>query len=267
MVRIKHPIVALGLLVMSSAVQGAVFLVDRTDDDASASACTEAPLDCSLRGALDIANLSAGPDVVELPSGTFALTLNTNSNVSLVVLSEVSIRGSAMDETFIIAGSGFPGSAFTVGAGGALTLEFLTLSGFTPDTSRYPGGALNITGSLGANALLRSVRIENSSGRSGGGILVSRSSGGLQPAFRLQLFDSIITGNRSTENESGQGCNGGGLALLDGRIVIEGAVIIDNRTDSLATSGGGLCIVDAEASINMSTIAGNSASSFGAGIV
>lgn len=52
--------------------------VDRTDDTAGASACTVAPNDCSLRGAIIAANadLNADPVIINLqPATTYHLTL------------------------------------------------------------------------------------------------------------------------------------------------------------------------------------------------
>src|SRR5688572_27110947 len=43
--------------------------VDRTDDAAAASACTAAPNDCSLRGAVSFANVNPGT-TINVPAGT-----------------------------------------------------------------------------------------------------------------------------------------------------------------------------------------------------
>ena len=55
------------------------FDVDRTDDTAAATACTAAPNDCSLRGAIIAANtdVSADPVIINLqPATTYNLTLD-----------------------------------------------------------------------------------------------------------------------------------------------------------------------------------------------
>src|ERR1044071_7394267 len=49
--------------------------VDRTDDTASAHLCTVAPNDCSLRGAVNFANLVPGA-TINLPAGTYNLTIS-----------------------------------------------------------------------------------------------------------------------------------------------------------------------------------------------
>src|SRR6266542_3091542 len=53
----------------------ATITVDRTDDDSSASACTAAPNDCSLRGAITFANLFPGT-TVSVPAGSYNLTIS-----------------------------------------------------------------------------------------------------------------------------------------------------------------------------------------------
>src|SRR3972149_3257532 len=54
--------------------RAATFDVDRTDDNAAATACTGAANDCSLRGAIAAANALAGADDIILPAGTYTLT-------------------------------------------------------------------------------------------------------------------------------------------------------------------------------------------------
>jgi hypothetical protein len=60
------------LLTARAAHASTTFTVDRTDDPdpATAKACTEAPSDCSLRGAIVAANAVAGEDDITVPAGT-----------------------------------------------------------------------------------------------------------------------------------------------------------------------------------------------------
>jgi hypothetical protein len=54
--------------------------VDRTDDNAAASACTAALNDCSLRGAVAFANQAANsPATINIPAGTYSLTIAAGS--------------------------------------------------------------------------------------------------------------------------------------------------------------------------------------------
>ena len=59
----------------SGIALSAVFNVDRTDDNAAATACDDGtPNDCSLRGAVIAANLG-GDDEIILPSGIYTLSI------------------------------------------------------------------------------------------------------------------------------------------------------------------------------------------------
>src|SRR5579862_4609572 len=60
---------------LAGSAAAATFVVDRTDDDASATACTNMPNDCSLRGAIIAANAAGGADTVMVPAGTYNLTI------------------------------------------------------------------------------------------------------------------------------------------------------------------------------------------------
>ena len=66
----------LALLVAAAPAHAATFAVDRNDDPdpATAKACTDAPDDCSLRGAIVSANTAADPDDITLPAGPYTLT-------------------------------------------------------------------------------------------------------------------------------------------------------------------------------------------------
>ena len=64
------------------------FDVDRTDDTVAATACTAAPNDCSLRGAIIAANAdaSADPSIINLqPATTYNLTLANASQENAAV--------------------------------------------------------------------------------------------------------------------------------------------------------------------------------------
>ena len=69
-------LLAASLLVAKPAHASTTFTVDRNDDPdpATAKACTEAPSDCSLRGAIVTANAATGADTITLPAGTYTLT-------------------------------------------------------------------------------------------------------------------------------------------------------------------------------------------------
>src|SRR5687767_3574837 len=83
----------LGLAVLGSAsagVQAATFTVDRIDDDAAATACTDAVNDCSLRGAISRANADPDEDIIDATGVSGVITL---SNGVLQVTTNVTING------------------------------------------------------------------------------------------------------------------------------------------------------------------------------
>lgn len=88
----------------------AVLQVDRTDDDASFNACVDAvALDCSLRGAISLANTFKVPALIELPAGIFELTINgasedLNATGDLDISRNMTIRGQGPTVTVISGG-------------------------------------------------------------------------------------------------------------------------------------------------------------------
>src|SRR5262245_56394562 len=97
-------------LLISGVVQAATFVVDRTDDNALATVCTDADNDCSLRGAITAANTNPGDDTITLPAGIFPITIVSTCE-----------NGNA-DGDFDIQGSGLNGSLIIRGAGAATTI-------------------------------------------------------------------------------------------------------------------------------------------------
>ncbi|MCU1265469.1 MAG: C-terminal target protein [Acidobacteria bacterium] len=65
---------AANVMVPRAPAPFAAITVDRTDDAAAASACTAAPTDCSLRGAVTFANSNPGTTII-VPAGTYNLSI------------------------------------------------------------------------------------------------------------------------------------------------------------------------------------------------
>src|SRR5215213_6827673 len=73
--------------------------VDRTDDAAAASACTAAPNDCSLRGAVAFANLNPGT-TINVPAGTYQLNIAGGAGEGFTgnnAIGDIDIRGNNTD--------------------------------------------------------------------------------------------------------------------------------------------------------------------------
>jgi len=204
-------------------VEADTFQVDRLDDPdpTTAQACTAAALDCSLRGAINAANLTpAGPHTVSLPAGTFLLTRSgavdgDNSRGDLDILAHVIVQGAGMNST-------------TIDAGGDLGIGERV---FQVTSSSYvlELGDLEITGGRDS---------------SGAGIL----SYGSLTLERVRLRDNIATGNGGaircdgvltvldSEIVENTGQRGGGLYGLNAPLQISGTSF---RANEATLSGGG----------------------------
>jgi len=249
--------VAVGLCPgLAQISQAATFTVDRTDDNASAAACDDAtPNDCSLRGAIITANARAGADTINLPAGTYALTVSgagedAAARGDLDITDDLTLNGAGADATVI---SGVSGDrVIHVDPRGALIK--VTISGVTVQN--------------GSPIVISFVSPR------GGGILVgtTQTLGTTVPSGKLTLSDCVIQ-NNSTERL------GGGVATLGGTLVIVRSRIIGNQAqqgggigndasgattlvdstvrDNVAQSGAGIAGFGAQVTVVGSTISGN----------
>ncbi len=280
----------------------ATFHVDRSDDSATASACTDVmPNDCSLRGAILAANGSAGMDTVVLPAGTYDLTIKGAGEDMAVtgdldITEDVTLQGDG-SATTIIDGSQLgdamhpPDRIFHIDPAGSGTLQ-VTISGVTirkgataviPGVSAVGGGILNGSGcnpcsAVGSAVMLSDVVLQGNSSASGGG--------GIGNYGAMTIVGSVISGN-STDNVGGgiaQGDVGslemhdttvsGNAATSDGGGVVSGflgssstvpAVTIAGCTfaDNTAHRGAGLFRTGGAVTIANSTFSHNSADNTG----
>jgi hypothetical protein len=160
----------------------ATITVDRTDDNASASACTAAPNDCSLRGAITFANMFPGT-TVSVPAGSYNLT--------------ISGAGEGFSGNNAIGGLDITGNNTSiVGAGAAVTIITQTTAG-SRVIEVNPFIVANLTTSISGVTISGGTE---TTGVGGGGIL----SGALNN--NLTVSNSVISGNSAT----GAGSFGGG---------------------------------------------------------
>lgn len=292
---------------IASPAQAATFTVDTfVDSNALAQqACTAAPNDCSLRGAILKANGLAGLDTVRIPSGVYPLTIvggdNTGNLGDLDITDSVNLVGLGIGAR--INAAGIPSeSVLEIPAGSAPTVDLqkLAFTGGTNSgirvggggvTARYcvfegnsfassPGGAIDNSSVL---TLRDSFVRNNSSGGDGGGIynatagqltlvntLVSLNSttasgGGISNYGTATLMASGVRNNSATSALS----VGGGLRNL-GQMTIIDANIADNVVNGTFNLGGG-GIFNSTANGNLiiigGSVTGNSApSGYGGGI-
>ena len=234
------PVLATLVALTAPAAHAATYIVDRTDDP-NISACTSAANDCSLRGAIAAANLSAGADEIRFDAALFQgkkniklagtalptitgtvdilgpakgliidgdnksriLAIDAGANVNLAGVTL--INGNALAEVFL------------PGKGGAIALNQGTLNLLNSTLSNNKatdGGAVaNVLGTLTINA---STLNGNSATGNGGGIRSDTTLGLLGGAGTgsTVLLNSTLSGN-SAGGQGGGLFNGSGLAQLD----------------------------------------------------
>ena len=239
--------------------------VDRIDDPTPAPAgCTAAPNDCSLRGAVQLANAAPATEVA-LPPGTYALgqPLEITGSLFLVgadaattivdgglagrVLVVQSGASAAVSKTTLTHGSG---SGVDADGGAVKNLGTLSLiDGVVRDsTSSAQGGGISNSGTL---VLTRSVVAGNTAAADGGGIWNNGAT--------LIARDSTVDGNHATSDA------GGAIASYGtSTTILTGCTLSANAA---GTVGGALFNADfATATLTNCTVSGNTAGASGGGI-
>jgi hypothetical protein len=218
------------------------FTVDRTDDAVAATACTAAPNDCSLRGAIIAgnANVSGNPVIINLqPATNYFLTRTNATQENAAATGDLDITSGLHTVTIIGGGSSGANATFVDAAG--------------LNTGNVRDRAFHITGS-GVTVILQNLVIQNgkaaddgSSGtntnpttqttnRFGGGILnnggrVTLTNVTLQSCQALGKGDSVINDHTTLD------AMGGGLASLGatGNVIITDSKLAGN----IAVGGNG----------------------------
>src|SRR5262249_23629035 len=114
------------LLTDTPTASSTTFNVDRTDDTSAATACTAAPNDCSLRGAILAANAdpSPSPAIINLqPATTYNLTLINATQENAAATGDLDITTTAHTVTIVGGGSSGP-NATVIDAAGLNTGSF-----------------------------------------------------------------------------------------------------------------------------------------------
>ena len=241
------------------------FDVDRTDDTAGASACTVAPNDCSLRGAIIAANAdpNADPVIINLqPATTYNLTLTNANQENAAVTGDLDITTSLHSVTIIGGGSSGPNTtiidANSLNSGSVRDRVFqITASNVTAvfqdlviqngkaaddgtngvstdptaqNTNRAGGGILNNGGAV----TLTNVRIESCQALGKGDSVVNQHTtlearGGalasLGTTGNVIVTSSRFTGNSAVGGNGGNFNNGDASAAKGGSIYFEGGTL------------------------------------------
>jgi len=196
---------------MGSPVFFVSITVDRTDDVAAASACTAAPNDCSLRGAVAFANVAPGT-TISVPAGTYQLNIAGGATEGFSgnnSIGDLDVRGNNTTIT---------------GAGAATTIIQQT---------QLNDRVLEVNPDLLANFNFSISNVTITGGKEttavGGGGIISGSIGNT-----MSVTNCILSGNSAT----GLGTlGGGGISHEGGSLTITGTTFSNNSTSG---SGGGL---------------------------
>jgi len=227
--------------------------------------------DCSLREAIQTANANANANVINIPAGTYTLTITggDDNTGDLDIRNPVILDGDNAQNTIIVGGAGWNDRIFEI-------RSFLVfLSGVEIHDITIRGGNINDVGggiyTFDATLLLsRAILESNSSGSwNGGGIAVSRSGdvvtisdsaiinntgstgGGIYSNGNLTITNSTISGNFA--NLYGGGIDGGGSFTLTNVTVTNNTV----GTGSGTADGGGVRVSGTSFTIKNTLIAGN----------
>ncbi len=220
--------------------------VDRTDDAVAASACTAAPNDCSLRGAVAFANVNPGT-TINVPAGTYQLNIPGGAPEGFSgnnAIGDLDITGN----NTVIAGAG---SATTIIQQTQPNDRVIEVNPFLDANFNFDISGVTITGGKETTAV-------------GGGGIISGAIGNT-----MSVTNCVISGNSAT----GAGTfGGGGISHAGGSLTITGTTFSNNSTSG---SGGGLGYTAGDPlirtpstgtlTVSGSTFSGNSAGSGAAG--
>lgn len=242
-------IIILLILISVSVTQAATFTVDSTADMPVLTACTAAPNDCTLRGAVSVATgagdiinfdptVFATAQVISLSLGEIAISsagpltitgpganLLTVSGSSSSRIFSVNLGATATITNLRIANGNGNGTANPGFGGGVYNNGNLTLTNITVDSNQTlpganGGGIYNNNGTLN----IQNSTISNNIGATGGGGIINFFGS------TLTMTNSTVSGN--TVNSGG----GGGIVNLNNATVTSSTIA--NNTAPTSAGGG-----------------------------
>lgn len=223
---------AILLLVLSTfalpvaGAEAASFPVSTTSDSNS-GACT--PGACTLRQAVEAANVSFGPDEVSLPDGEYSLTFG-----QLPIFDDLTISGGGAGSVAIVS----DGSSRVIAIGSSaysLTIKGVRISGGRvkgTGGSQAAGGAIYNVGDLRLEGVVVSGNLVEPTDISG----TSPRGGGIFNAGNLVIAGSTIRQNVATGRPFNGGIPAGGGVFNEGSVEIVDSRFLENETKT-ATGG------------------------------
>ncbi len=259
----------------------ATFAVTKTGDS-NDGACNA---DCSLREAITAANASAGADTINLPAGTYTLTIagtreESNATGDLDITDDLTISGQGTDASATIVQAGTNSTngidrVFDVISNGAsvtVTFDNMTIrygrtsGGFLPDVFNIGAGiaarASPATHSSTINITDSIINSNEATDAGGGGIFMQKSLGASTDPI-LNVTDSIISGNTAFRGGGGIYCEGCDTTLTRVQLINNTASV----DSGFGYGGGGIANTGSSASLTISgsRIVGNAVGAGGTG--
>lgn len=230
-------------ILQNQPVYAANIAVNTTDDELNSDG------DCSLREAIQSANLDtavdgctagSGTDTITVPAGTYTFSIpgtgeDANATGDFDILSNLSITGVGSNST-VLDGGGLD-RVLEIHPGAMVQIQGVTAR------NGNSSGILN----RGVLTIINGIITQNSIGSFGGGGIYNTVSG------TLTVIDSTISNNNATSPDLSHG--GGGI-YSDGTITLNRTTVSGNTTTG---RGGGIYNQDPTTTITNSTISGNTA--------
>ncbi|MFK8012631.1 MAG: choice-of-anchor Q domain-containing protein [Marinicellaceae bacterium] len=201
--QIKFPIITLSLLLplMSKAVVFNVNTFDDLIDINPGDGICEATVstgDCSLRAAINETNALPSADTIEVPAGTYVLTLLGNDDFGLVgdldsTSVDLIISGAGMNQTIIDGGS--TDRIFDISQSN-LTIRDLTLQNGGDPVSTVSGGAMIYAGSPSHSLILERVKFDNNRANSAAGLY---AVGSTDNRSQVSITESVFINNSTVD--------------------------------------------------------------------
>jgi len=244
-----------------------VLVVDRTDDLPIAT-CTSAANDCTLRGAINIANTLSGTDTISFDSSVFTPGTITLTGSLPQITTDMNIAG--LDRILVIIDGAGSYQPFSIASGATVNMSGLTVQN---SYTNQNGGAIYNQGML---AVTDSAFSQNTADQGAGiyslnGTLTVTNSAFSQNTALLsgtgihsRFSTLVVTGSTFSENTAGYS-DGAGITISGGTAMVTDSAFLNNGNVENGSFGGGLSISSSTVMVINSTFSGNVAA-LGGGI-
>lgn len=237
------------------------FVVDTTADGEDATPgdgiCADANGDCTLRAAINEANALDPGSIIEVPAGTYVLTVVEDANFQTALV---------LGNTMTLLGAGAASTIIDGNQTGAVLLitntENALVQGFTfTNGSGVVASAITIVGALynaGSGTRFNNIVVSDSTAMVAGGYASEGGSSGV--ISNSAFINNTGTGLPDTSNP--QDFSGGGILVAGAALTLENVTISGNS----APEGAGMQLIESTVNVNNVTIGANTAANVGGGI-